>query len=101
MRGRSEDAKIKKIKSALEKRPPYRDEKLAPRVDHDLLLALVRKQLPDQTARDVYLLVESFKSWSDAYCELLAREFRETNTQSRRKHDEHMLRNGRSRKPSR
>jgi hypothetical protein len=70
------DTRLQKLKAAIKKRPAFCDERLAPEVDQELLQALVRKELPDGTARDTLRFVESFKSWSDAYCELLAREFR-------------------------
>jgi hypothetical protein len=76
------DAAIKRIKALLRNRPPFRDERLAPDVDHILLLALVRDELPERTARDVYRFINSFKSWSDAYCDLLVREYHATQRSS-------------------
>jgi hypothetical protein len=70
-----ESAAVNRIKSLLRNRPPFRDERLAPNVDHALLLALVRDKLPERTARDVYRFIISFKSWSDAYCDLFVGEY--------------------------
>lgn len=53
----------------------FRDESLAPEVDRDLLLALVRRQLPEADARLVYRLIYSFKSWSEMHTQLLIEEF--------------------------
>jgi hypothetical protein len=47
-----------------------------------LLLALVRDKLPERTARDVYRFVISFKSWSEAYCDLLVRDHHTTHGRS-------------------
>ena len=58
--------------------PDYRDESLAPEVDRDLLLQLVRKELPERTTRAVHHLIISFKSWSKAHAEIVAEEFRRT-----------------------
>ncbi|MEX2141331.1 MAG: hypothetical protein WD894_18845 [Pirellulales bacterium] len=58
------------------KKPAFHDERLAPAVDHKLLFALVRRELPERSARDVYRFVHLFKSWNDAYCDLLVREYR-------------------------
>jgi hypothetical protein len=44
-------------------------------VDHALLLALVRDELPERTGREVHRWVILFKSWSDAYCDLVVREY--------------------------
>lgn len=56
-------------------RPPFRDEETAPSVDCDLLLSLVRRDLPDVTAQLVYRLVYSFRSWNDAYRQVIVEEF--------------------------
>ncbi len=69
------DPSLKRIKALLRNRPPFRDVRLAPDVDYTLLLALVRDELPEHTARDKYQFIISFKSWSDAYCDLLVREY--------------------------
>jgi hypothetical protein len=76
------DAAIQRIKALLRNRPRFRDERLAPDVDHALLRAIIRDELPDRTARDVYRFVISFKSWRDAYCELLVREYHATKVRS-------------------
>ena len=57
-------------------RPPFRDERQAPKIDPTLLLVLMHQELPERTARDVYRFIISFKSWSEAYCDLLVREYR-------------------------
>jgi hypothetical protein len=76
------DAAIQRVKALLRNRPPFRDERLAPQIDHTLLLALIRQELPERTAREVHRWVILFKSWSDAYCDLLVREFRATQGSS-------------------
>ena len=55
--------------------PPFRDESLAPQIDERLLRALVRRQLSEETARAVYRLIHSFKSWMDAHSRVLIEEF--------------------------
>jgi hypothetical protein len=77
------NARLQKLKAAIKKRPAFREKRLAPEVDHKLLRALVREELPEKTARDAYRLVHSFKSWSDAYCELLVLEFPRTYARRR------------------
>lgn len=64
------------LKALIRNKPAFLDEELAPDVDHKLLLALVRRELPEQTARSVYRFVHLFKSWNDAYCDALVREYR-------------------------
>ena len=56
----------------------FQDESLAPEVDYDLLRALVRKEVTEQTARAIYHLIHSFKSWNEAHAQLLIEEFRRT-----------------------
>jgi len=49
----------------------FRDERLAPTVDEELLLRLIRRELPEKSAALVYRLVYSFRSWhgpSAAWC---------------------------------
>jgi hypothetical protein len=82
-RPKKADAAIKRIKALIRSRPPFRDERLAPEVDHTLLLALIRQELPDRTAREVHRWVILFKSWSDAYCDLLVREYHARHPGSR------------------
>lgn len=61
----------------LRQSPPARlDEELAPEVDHDLLRALVRKELPPEEARLVYRLIGAFKSWDEAHTAMIVAEFR-------------------------
>ena len=64
--------------------PAYRNESLAPEVDRDLLQKLVRRELPDKTARVVYWLVYSFRSWTDAHAEIVVSEFRRTQDESQK-----------------
>ena len=61
--------------------PPgeFQDESLAPEVDHDLLRALVRRELTEETARGVYHLIHSFRSWNEAHAQILIEEFRRTH----------------------
>jgi hypothetical protein len=54
--------------------PVFKDESLAPDVDRDILMSLVRRDLPEDQARLVYMLTYSFKSWSDAHLEALTEE---------------------------
>jgi UDPglucose--hexose-1-phosphate uridylyltransferase len=44
--------------------------------------AFINDTLPEETARAVYRLVHSFKSWSDARAEILVEEFRRTQGNS-------------------
>ena len=60
--------------------PEFRDESLAPEIDEDLLRALVHRKLPEKSARLVYLLIYSFKSWYDAHTRILVEEFRRTGS---------------------
>ena len=59
----------------LDKIPPiYQDESIAPEVAHDTLVALARSELPEDQAKLIYRLVYTFKSWHDAYAEILTKE---------------------------
>lgn len=51
-------------------------ESLAPAVDRDLLRALVRKQLSQPEARNVYQLIYGFEEWNSAHQEILIDEQR-------------------------
>jgi len=53
-------------------------EDLAPAVDRDLLLRLVRRELSDEATRGCFRLIQAFASWRDAHAEVLAAEFRRT-----------------------
>jgi hypothetical protein len=66
---------VASYKAAIENKPPFRDEALAPKVDYALIKALVRRELSPADARAVYRLVYSFKSWSDAHIDALVRDF--------------------------
>ena len=61
------------------KQPAFRDECLAPEVDRELLLGLVRRELSEEEAREVYRLIYSFMSWHEAHAEMLVEEFRRTH----------------------
>jgi hypothetical protein len=54
--------------------PKPLDERLAPPVDRELLLKLVRKELPEAAARSVYRLIVMFESWRQVHGEILAEE---------------------------
>jgi hypothetical protein len=79
---RGNSRSLQRIKALLRNRPAFRDERLAPKVDHALLLKLARDDLPEGAARDVYRLIVSFKTWSDAYCDLVVREYRANEASS-------------------
>lgn len=74
--GRAGFGRAGKVPGVDPSRKRFEDEALAPEIDCDLLTALVRRQLPDEQARLVYHLVETFRSWNDAHAEILAAEFR-------------------------
>jgi hypothetical protein len=56
--------------------PVFRDEAQAPTVDNELLVKLVRGELPERSARAVYRLVHSFKSWTNAHAQVVIAEYR-------------------------
>jgi len=58
----------------------FLDESLAPPVDDELLIALVRRQLSRDEARDVYELIYSFRSWNAAHNRILITESRTQNS---------------------
>ena len=53
----------------------YRDESLAPSVDKELLRSLIRRELPEVTARSLFRWIYWFRGWNDAYTKLLIEEF--------------------------
>jgi hypothetical protein len=55
--------------------PLRQDESLAPEIDHDLLVRLVRRELPEEQARAVYHLIHAFQSWTDAHAQVVTDEF--------------------------
>lgn len=59
----------------------FRDESLAPEVDRDLLLALVRRQLSEDDSRLLYRLIYSFRSWNEAHAQVLIEEFQRRQQQ--------------------
>lgn len=65
-------------------RPEFQDEALAPPVDRGLLGKLVRNELSEVRATEVYRLVISFRSWDEAHTEILT----EFHRQSSAKDDE-------------
>jgi hypothetical protein len=52
------------------------DDRFAPEVDRELLLRLVRKELPKGMVRAAYRLIHAFDSWKTAYAEIIIEEFR-------------------------
>lgn len=55
--------------------PVRRDDEWAPPVDRDLILKLVRRELPENEARGVYKLIQLFQVWNDAHQVVLISEF--------------------------
>ncbi|MEX2118237.1 MAG: hypothetical protein WD847_01400 [Pirellulales bacterium] len=55
-------------------RPAFMDEKLAPKIDFELLTKLVRRELPGPIADSVYQLIYAFQSWNFAHYEILMAE---------------------------
>ena len=53
----------------------FRDESLAPEVDRELLMRLIRSELSEEASRAVYRLIHCFKSWRDLHAELTASHF--------------------------
>jgi hypothetical protein len=45
--------------------------KVVPPVDLELLRALVRRKIPDEEARGIYVLIHTQKEWDDAYQQML------------------------------
>lgn len=72
-RGTSKTPTIKKVvhKCDFACERVVRDESLAPVVDRDLLLRLVRQELPEEVVADVYRLIHSFNCWRDAHAQIL------------------------------
>jgi hypothetical protein len=56
--------------------PVFRDESLAPRIDHAILRRLVRGELDETAARQVFSWIHSFRGWREAYKAILIAEFR-------------------------
>ena len=56
--------------------PRRSDDHFAPEVDRELLLRLVRKELPKGMVRAAYRLIHAFDSWKLAYAEIVVEEFR-------------------------
>ncbi len=54
--------------------PPFLDEGRAPPVDRDLIRQMVRRELPEERAKELGKLVVLFKSWSDAHVEIVREE---------------------------
>jgi hypothetical protein len=52
-------------------------DRYAPKVDRELLLRLVRKELPRNSARAVYRLIDAFDCWRQTFAELVVKDFRE------------------------
>ncbi len=47
-----------------------------PAVNESLLLALVRRELSEARARNVYRLVYTYEPWNEAHTRLVVQEFR-------------------------
>jgi len=56
--------------------PQLSDDGSPPAVDRELLLKLVRKELPKEKVRAAYLLIHAFDSWKKAFAEIVIEEFR-------------------------
>jgi hypothetical protein len=76
VKGGSRQLRHERFKAAIKRRPAFRNESLAPKVDQALIKALVRRELSAADARAVYRLVYSFKSWSEAHIDAVVRDFR-------------------------
>ncbi|MEX2119300.1 MAG: hypothetical protein WD847_06885 [Pirellulales bacterium] len=59
----------------------YRDEATAPEVDEHVLGRLARQELTKEEAHEVLGLIHSFRSWTRAFAEALAAEFRRREEQ--------------------
>ena len=59
--------------------PRLVNQELAPTVDRDLLVRLVRGELDKEMSKLVYRLVLSFATWSKAYGDVIAEESRRTS----------------------
>jgi hypothetical protein len=57
-------------------RPKYEDERGAPPVDQERLLALVEQRLPEPERRELYRLTIRFRSWAEALAEIDAGDLR-------------------------
>lgn len=62
----------------------YQDEAKAPPVDRELLVRLVRNELPEEEVQRVYQIVDSFKSWTLAHDEIVAQQFERAQGQPKR-----------------
>lgn len=69
----------REFRSDLNHARAFDDAALAPAVDQNLLLALVRGELSAEQSRAVYQFIHSFRSWNDAHAAVLAAEFRRRN----------------------
>lgn len=58
----------------------FLDEKLAPPVDHELLRKYEDKQLSSVVYEQVDDLIVGFRSWNDAYTEMLLQDLRDSET---------------------
>jgi len=66
----------------------FRDESEAPPVDEQLLLRLVRRELPEKIAALVYRLVYSYQSWHTAFSRLVREGFAKSNDECRISNDQ-------------
>ncbi len=60
----------------------FRNECLAPEVDHELLRRLARKELSRETSRMAFRLIHSFESWRNAHADVVVEEFQRTQQAS-------------------
>ena len=77
---KKQESRLSELEKIARTAPTFRDESLAPELDEDLLRALVRRELPQPSARLVYRLVYSFKSWHEAHTRILVEEFRRNHS---------------------
>ena len=54
---------------------PWMEDRYAPEVDRDLLRRLARKEPSRDQFRAVYMLIEAFGCWRDAWRDIIVEEF--------------------------
>lgn len=64
--------------------PRRSPDRFAPEVDRILLERLVRKELPEGTARAAYRLIHAFDNWKKAYADAVIEDFRRNQPSSER-----------------
>lgn len=60
----------------------FRDDRLAPEIDRNLLQRLVRNELTVEASRAVFRLIHSFESWRNAHADIVVEEFRRSQQAS-------------------